>query len=67
MSKQRNTNPNYEILDKILADADRADRQGNGVWIDDPNHPDGGYILTKEAFDRLTSNVNDIERSLRSS
>lgn len=34
-NKDRNTN--YDILDKILADADRAERSsGNGRWVADP-------------------------------
>ncbi len=61
------SNSNYDILDKILADADRKERNsGNGRWVNDPNHPEGGYVVSKEQFDQFTQNVNDIEKYLRS-
>lgn len=60
------TRINNDILDKILADSDRAGRTGSGEWVDDPNHPDGGYIVTKEQFEQLSKSVNDIEKYLRS-
>jgi len=64
-NKTRNTN--YDILDKILADSDRAERaSGNGRWVADPKHPDGGYVVTKEQFDQLYKSIDDIEKYLRS-
>lgn len=64
-NKTRNTN--HDILDKILADSDRAGRIGSGQWVNDPNHPDGGYVVTQEQFAQLSKNVDDIEKYLRSS
>lgn len=65
MSKTRNTN--YEILDKILHDADIPERQGGNHWVSDPNHPDGGYMVrSSEEFDRLYKTADDIEKYLRS-
>lgn len=61
MSHKKNTN--YDILDKILAEADRAGRQaqpgrrGNGQGID---------VLSKEEFDALYKTVDDLEKYLRS-
>lgn len=65
MSKTRNSN--YDILDKILADADIAERQGGQQWVNDPSKPNGGYMVrTKEEFDRIHKQADDIERYLRS-
>lgn len=60
-NKQRNTN--YDILDKILAEADRAGRQaqpgrkGNGQGLE---------VLSKEEFDELYKTMDDLEKYLRS-
>ena len=48
-NKSRNTN--YDILDKILADANIPTRQGGAEWVSDPNHPDGGYMVYSQEVD----------------
>lgn len=64
-NKSRNTN--YDILDKILADANIPTRQGGAEWVSDPNHPNGGYMVySQENFDRLKKSADDIEKYLRS-
>jgi hypothetical protein len=64
-NKSRNTN--YDILDKILADAQIPARQAGQQWVPDPNHPDGGYMVSsKEEFDRLIESTDKIEKYLRS-
>lgn len=63
MSHKNNTN--YDILDKILAEADQAGRQTqNGRWVDRGNGQ-GQWVESKEEFDKLYQAVDDIEKSLR--
>lgn len=60
-------NKNYDILDKILQEADRKDALGR-TWINDPRHKDGGYWAdSAESFgNRAGQGVSDIEKYLRS-
>lgn len=59
-------NSNYEILDKILADSDRAQRQGgrNGSFYGGDD--EGTWITSKEQFDQHYKSVEEIEKYLRS-
>ena len=63
MTKRKND----DILDKILRDADNASRQnGNGVWVEDCNHPDGGrWVTNNNDWQELSKSVEDIEKYLR--
>lgn len=63
----KSRNANYDILDKILADADRRDSAGR-IWVPVPNHPDGGYWADNaQSFGtRSGQGVDDIEKYLRS-
>ncbi len=64
-NKSRNTN--YDILDKILNDANVPARQGGQEWVSDPRHPNGGYMVySQEDFDRLKESTDAIEKYLRS-
>lgn len=58
----------YNKLDQMIRDSDNAGRQsGGGVWVEDRNHPDGGFWVTDNAtLDQLRQSVDDIERYLRS-
>lgn len=60
-------NKNYDILDKILADANIPARQSEQHWVSDPRHPNGGYMIdSQEDFDRLKESTDQIEKYLRS-
>lgn len=61
-SKQ--TNKNYDILDKILSDSDRAERKG-GEWVDLGNG-EGAWVTSKGEFEKLAKNVEELEKYLRS-
>jgi len=62
-----NKNKNFDILDKILSDANVPARQGGGQWVPDPKHPNGGYMINgQEDFEQLVKSANDIEKYLRS-
>lgn len=63
MTKRKND----DILDKILRNADNASRQsGNGVWVEDCNHPDGGrWVTNNNDWQELSKSVEDIEKYLR--
>lgn len=65
MSKRK---VDYDKLEKILRDSDSASRQsGNGVWVTDDCHPEGGFWVTDSAtLDTLRQSVDDIEKYLRS-
>ena len=63
-SKPHNTN--YDILDKILADSDRARRQGNRNGKHNGSDVDGNWILSEEELAQLGKSVEDIEKYLRS-
>lgn len=62
-------NTNYDILDKILADADRHPGSGGKVWVPSENHPNRGYWASPEdaavTWDKLKE-VDKIERYLLS-
>lgn len=61
-----NKGNSYDVLDKILSDAQIPARQGNAdIWVTDPNHPSGGYAVTPEQWETLQRSVDDIERQLR--
>jgi hypothetical protein len=63
----KNKNKNFDILDKILSDANIPARQGDQQWVVDPNHPDGGYMInSQEDYEQLVKSANDIEKYLRS-
>lgn len=57
----------YDILDRILQEADRKDAIGR-TWIADPKHPQGGYFADDaQSFgNRAGQGVSDIEKYLRS-
>ena len=63
-SKARNSN--YDILDKILADSDRAQRQGGRNGSFSNGDAEGTWITSKEQFDQFYKSVDDIEKYLRS-
>jgi hypothetical protein len=64
---RKGNNSNFDILDKILSDANIAERQGGQQWVVDPNHPNGGYMInSQEDFEQLVKSANDIEKYLRS-
>lgn len=64
-SKSRNSN--YDILDKILADSDLAQRVGGLSYASsDDGKAEGAWVTSKEQFDRLIKSVDDIEKYLRS-
>lgn len=59
----KNRNPHYDVLDKILQDSDSQGRGNGFAPFQDKN---GQWITTKEQFDTLYSGVEDIEKYLRS-
>lgn len=62
-----NKNKNFDILDKILSDANVPARQEGQQWVPDPKHPNGGYMINgQEDFDRLKESTDAIEKYLRS-
>ncbi|MBX3012506.1 MAG: hypothetical protein KF832_13405 [Caldilineaceae bacterium] len=61
----KSRNSNYDILDKILADSNPAQRAGFPSVRDDEK-VDGTWITSQEQFDRLQKSVDDIEKYLRS-
>lgn len=63
-SKARNSN--YDILDRILADSDRPQRQGGRNSSFSNGDVEGTWITSKEQFDQLYKSVDDIEKYLRS-
>ena len=64
---RKSSNSNFDILDKILSDANIAERQKGQQWVVDSNHPNGGYMInSQEDFDQLVKSTNDIEKYLRS-
>lgn len=63
-SKARNSN--YDILDRILADSDRPQRQGGRNSSFNNGDAEGAWITSKEQFDQLYKSVDDIEKYLRS-
>lgn len=64
MSKTRNSN--YDHLDRILREADIAERQSNGAWVVDEEHPEGHWVVSKESLDQIRKSTDAIERYLRS-
>jgi len=63
----RKSNNNYDILDKILSEAGIPERQGGNQWVADPNHPDGGYMVTTpEDWEDLKRSIDQLEKKLRS-
>ena len=63
-SKARNSN--YDILDKILSDSDRAQRLAGRNGSFHNGDAEGTWITSKEQFDQLYKSVDDIEKYLRS-
>lgn len=63
-SKARNTN--YDILDKILADGDNAQRLRDRFRSNGNGDAEGAWITSKEQFDDLYKSIDDIEKYLRS-
>lgn len=64
-NKTRNTQ--YDILDKILADSDLAQRvRGLSGAAGDDGTAEGAWITSKEQFDKLYKSVDDLEKYLRS-
>lgn len=62
-----NKNKNYDILDKLLNDANIPARQGGNEWVTDKNHPDGGYwVRSNEDYQQLKDSADAIERYLSS-
>lgn len=57
----KNRNTNYDVLDKILADADRAEKFGRRDRVS-PN----GVELTAEELAALDKGIDEIEKYLRS-
>lgn len=62
----KRVNPNYDVLDRILSEADIKERQSNGVFVVDDAHPEGHWVVSKESFDRLVQSTDAIEEYLRS-
>lgn len=65
MSNTRDTN--YDLLDKILKDADIRDASTGRTWVHDPRHPQGGYWTDNaESVERIRQQCDALERYLRS-
>lgn len=64
MGNTRNTN--YDILDKILREADIQERQSNGTWVVDEAHPEGHWVVSRESLDQIRRSTDAIEKYLRS-
>ncbi len=64
-NKTRNTN--YDVLDKILADSNQAQRMGGANHSSSyADSADGSWVTSKEQFDQLYKSVSDLEKYLRS-
>lgn len=63
---QKNRNTNYDHLDRILREADITERQSNGTWVVDEEHPEGHWVVSKESLDQIRRSTDAIEKYLRS-
>lgn len=63
-SKSRNTN--YDILDKMLSDSDLAQRVNDLRNLGGNHVAEGAWVTSKEEFDKLYKNVDELEKYLRS-
>lgn len=64
MGKTRNTN--YDILDQILTQSGVKERQSNGTWVVDEEHPEGHWVTTQETATQVRQSADAIEKYLRS-